>query len=135
MNTSLSKVLQEDLSCQLATVLRRYIRKCGLSDVELAIASDDTPEMITLQKGILALTRKWKNQLYMPATAETQARKRRGAFTVHFDGDGDGEAMEDADNESAILVQDDMLEPEATLGDERTSRKYSIDRYEDYYSI
>lgn len=35
--------------------------------------------------GILALTRQWKNQLYMPTLVETQARKRRGAFTVHFD--------------------------------------------------
>ena len=35
--------------------------------------------------GILALTRQWKNQLYMPSMVETQARRRRGAFTVHFD--------------------------------------------------
>ena len=38
-----------------------------------------------LSVGILALTRQWKNQLYMPVLASTQARRRRGAFTVHFD--------------------------------------------------
>ena len=40
---------------------------------------------LSLIVGILALTRQWKNQLYMPFIVETQARRRRGAFTVHFD--------------------------------------------------
>ena len=51
MNTSLSKVLQEDPSCQLATVLRRYIRKVGVDKIELALASPSIPEIVTLQKG------------------------------------------------------------------------------------
>lgn len=51
MNTSLSKVLQEDPSCQLATILRRYIRISGVYNIELALASPDIPELVTLQKG------------------------------------------------------------------------------------
>mgnify|MGYP001797065074 CR=1 FL=1 len=52
LNTSLSKVLQEDPSCQIATVLRRYIRKVGVNNIELALASPAIPEIITLQKGM-----------------------------------------------------------------------------------
>jgi len=47
-----SKVLQEDPSCQLAAVLRRYIRKVGLEKIELALSSPAIPEIVTLQKGL-----------------------------------------------------------------------------------
>ena len=45
-------MLQEDPSCQIATVLRRYIRKIGVNNIELALASPAIPEIITLQKGV-----------------------------------------------------------------------------------
>ncbi|KAK3599977.1 hypothetical protein CHS0354_012630 [Potamilus streckersoni] len=64
--TTLSRTLQEDASCQLLTVLRKYLHKMGTATVEQAVHSDTIPQLITIQKGILALTRQWKNVLYMP---------------------------------------------------------------------
>ncbi|XP_076446239.1 bridge-like lipid transfer protein family member 1 isoform X6 [Babylonia areolata] len=84
--SSLSKTLQEDPSCQLLTVLRKYLHKEGTSPVEQAVASETVPQIITLQKGILALMRQWKNVLYMPNLAEInfKAKKNVRPYNVTF---------------------------------------------------
>lgn len=73
----LSKTLQEDPSCQLLTVLRKYLHKLGTAPVERAVASETVPQIITLQKGILALMRQWKNVLYMPNLAEINFKTKK----------------------------------------------------------
>ena len=75
--SSLSKTLQEDPSCQLLTVLRKYLHKVGTARVEHAVASETVPQLITLQKGVLALMRQWKNVLYMPNLAEINFKTKK----------------------------------------------------------
>jgi len=68
--TDLSRTLQEDPSCQLLTVLRRYIRSVGIRAVEASLADDTLPQALTVKKGLLVLIRQWKNVLYMPMLAD-----------------------------------------------------------------
>ncbi|XP_021348394.1 uncharacterized protein KIAA1109-like [Mizuhopecten yessoensis] len=75
--TSLSKTFQEDPSCQLLTSLRKYLHKKGTVPVEAAITADTLPQLITIQKGILALTRQWKNVLYMPQLSQLDFKSRK----------------------------------------------------------
>lgn len=48
--------------------------------------ADTLPQLITIQKGILALTRQWKNVLYMPQLSELdfKARKSVNPYRVTF---------------------------------------------------
>ena len=68
--TDLSRTLQEDPSCQLLTVLRRYVRAVGVSVIESSLTEDTVPQSITVKKGLLVLMRQWKNILYMPMLAD-----------------------------------------------------------------
>ena len=115
--TELSRTLQEDASCQLLCVLRRYIHKDGTTSVEIAVNSDTIPQLITIQKGILALTRQWKNILYMPHLSQYsfKARKQR-PYTVSFEVQEtepnfmeDDAASVDIVDENASLIDDDAV--------------------------
>jgi len=68
--TDLSRTLQEDPSCQLLTVLRRYIHSVGVRAVEASLVDDTLPRSLTVKKGLLVLIRQWKNVLYMPMLAD-----------------------------------------------------------------
>jgi len=68
--TDLSRTLQEDPSCQLLTVLRRYIHSVGIRAVEASLMEDTLPQSLTVKKGLLVLIRQWKNVLYMPMLAD-----------------------------------------------------------------
>ena len=84
-NTNFSRTLQEDASCQMLTVLRRYLHMMGTDSVELAVISDTIPQLITIQKGILALTRQWKNVLYMPQLSKINFKtQKHRPYTVTF---------------------------------------------------
>ena len=74
--TPLSKTLQEDPSNQLLTVLRKYLHKHGTDQVERAVSVETVPQLITVQKGILALMRQWKNVLYMPNLGQVNFKVR-----------------------------------------------------------
>lgn len=109
----LSKILQEDPSCQLFSVLRKYVKRSGIEPVEKAVKSDTLPQLITIQKGILALTRQWKTVLYMPHLADMHFKSKKVSkpYTVTFP------VMEAADNfnlEDAEIEHFDIV-------DERTS--------------
>ncbi|XP_035828649.1 transmembrane protein KIAA1109 homolog isoform X2 [Aplysia californica] len=84
--TPLSHTLQEDPSNQLLTVLRKYLHKYGTNPVERAVAAETVPQLITVQKGILALMRQWKNVLYMPNLSEINFKSRRSIrpYNVSF---------------------------------------------------
>lgn len=84
--TALSKTLQEDPSCQLLIVLRRYLKQTNIDTIEENLHPDFTPPVKILQRGIVALSRQWKNILYMPLLVEQNMKLRKNArpFGVSF---------------------------------------------------
>ena len=111
--TNFSRTLQEDASCQLLTVLRRFIHIQGTTCVEQAVSSETIPQLITIQKGILALTRQWKNVLYMPhqfSQYNFKIRKQR-PYTVSFAVSGSNSANfeEDDDDNDSLDFEDDKV--------------------------
>uniref|UniRef100_T1KK05 Bridge-like lipid transfer protein family member 1 C-terminal domain-containing protein n=1 Tax=Tetranychus urticae TaxID=32264 RepID=T1KK05_TETUR len=77
--TPYSKSLQEDPSCQLMNVLRRYLnRHANLVEVEANLKSTLVPPLHVLKRGVIAASRQWKNALYMPLLVEQNIRLTRG---------------------------------------------------------
>lgn len=74
------------------------------------------PQLITIQKGILALTRQWKNLLYMPQTKMSfKDRKSMRPYTVKFAAPENGEDHEisfDMDSNTELL---DTVDERASL--------------------
>lgn len=115
--TNFSRTLQEDASCQLLTVLQRYIHKQGTFLVEQAVSSETIPQLITIQKGILALTRQWKNVLYMPQISQMNFKSRKHRpYTVSFAVPSSENEYEDDAN-----VYDDDGNVSVHLEDEKSS--------------
>ncbi|KAF8784884.1 Transmembrane protein KIAA1109 like protein [Argiope bruennichi] len=73
----LAKTLQEDPSCQLLMVLRRYLKQVNLEAVEENLSPEYIPQIKTLYRGLIALSRQWKNVLYMPFLVEQNIRFRK----------------------------------------------------------
>ncbi|BES96456.1 Fragile site-associated protein C-terminus [Nesidiocoris tenuis] len=73
--TPLSKTLQEDPSCQLCCVLRRYILQTPVN-VEDLLKESDLPHLSTLRQGVIVLSRQWKNVLYTPMLLEHNFKTR-----------------------------------------------------------
>ncbi|BFZ14882.1 hypothetical protein BsWGS_17921 [Bradybaena similaris] len=116
--TPLAKTLQEDPSNQLLTVLRKYLHKYGADPVEKAVSSETVPQLITVQKGILALMRQWKNVLYMPNLSEINFKTQRSIrpYNVSFalpKEDPVDEVIED--NEDIIIDQFDVVDEKMSL--------------------
>ena len=67
------------------TVLRRYLAQVEVGDIEASINSNSIPQFITIQKGLLALTRQWKNVLYLPLLADNNFRSsEKLPYTLTF---------------------------------------------------
>ena len=67
------------------TVLRRYLAQIDLASVEASINSNSIPQFITIQKGLLALTRQWKNVLYLPHFTDNDFRSaEKLPYTLTF---------------------------------------------------
>ncbi|KAF0308259.1 uncharacterized protein FJT64_020491 [Amphibalanus amphitrite] len=64
--TSVAQTLQEDPSCQLCSVLARYIQQTPLAELETELRARFLPDTTTLKQGVLVLSRQWKNVLWMP---------------------------------------------------------------------
>nr|XP_042899305.1 transmembrane protein KIAA1109 isoform X2 [Parasteatoda tepidariorum] len=75
--TPLAKTLQEDPSCQLLMVLRRYLKQVDLVNVEENVVADYIPPIKTVYRGLISLSRQWKNVLYMPFLVEQNIRFRK----------------------------------------------------------
>lgn len=73
----LAKTLQEDPSCQLLIVLQRYLKQIDLESVEENLLNEYVPPSKTLYRGLIALSRQWKNVLYMPFLVEQNIRFRK----------------------------------------------------------
>ncbi|KAH3829887.1 hypothetical protein DPMN_103118, partial [Dreissena polymorpha] len=112
--TNFSRTLQEDASCQMLTVLRKFLHLEGTSAVELAVTSDTIPQLITIQKGILALTRGWKNVLYMPQISKInfKVRKQRPCTVSFAEPDSERlnlENFEDEADDVSLQLDDDKM--------------------------
>ncbi|XP_076117611.1 bridge-like lipid transfer protein family member 1 isoform X3 [Mytilus galloprovincialis] len=116
--TPLARILVEEPSCQLFTVLRKYLYKVGTKPVERAVQADTLPQLITIQKGILALTRQWKNVLYMPQLSEMDFKSQKTVrpYTVKF-----ALPLGDDENSDDDECGDNMSEENFDVVDERVS--------------
>ncbi|RWS10976.1 uncharacterized protein B4U79_15895 [Dinothrombium tinctorium] len=77
--TPFAKALQEDPSCQLMAVLRRYMKKVtSINEIEENLHPQFLPSLRDLKRGIVALSRQWKNALYMPLLVEQNIKLNQG---------------------------------------------------------
>ncbi|ESO10150.1 hypothetical protein HELRODRAFT_168014 [Helobdella robusta] len=78
-----SKFLQDDPSCQLVTVMRKFIHASHVEDIEKCMAEDVIPPNEILKNGIMILIRQWKNVLYLPMFDENTYKAKK-KVTVTF---------------------------------------------------
>ena len=70
-----SQTLQEDPSCQLCNVLRRYLLLPEkLEALENNLSPVYLPKLATLRQAVIVLSRQWKNVLYIPSLLERTVR-------------------------------------------------------------
>lgn len=74
--TPFSKTLQDDPSCQLCTVMQRYVLQKDVRIVEKMVDQSYLPNLNTLKQAIIVLSRQWKNTLYNPLLFEHQYRSK-----------------------------------------------------------
>lgn len=74
--TPLAKTLQEDPSCQLCSVLRKYVLQGDLSSIEASLTENHLPMLSTLRQGVIVLSRQWKNVLYTPLLLDHNYKTR-----------------------------------------------------------
>lgn len=136
--TSLSKTLQDEPSSQLLTVLRKYLHIHGCGSIERAVLSETAPQLITMQKGILALTRQWKNVLYMPYMSDIHFKSKKSVrpYNVTFsipkpessenlctdDGEGTIEQFDVVDEKTSLLQAEGGLVMKSTSNPSLISR-------------
>ncbi|XP_042881836.1 transmembrane protein KIAA1109 homolog isoform X7 [Penaeus japonicus] len=80
----LSQTLQEDPSCQLCTVLRRYVLQSSSRTIESNLTPQHLPKLATLRQGVVVLSRQWKNALYMPLLMEQTFRNKQARPTFNY---------------------------------------------------
>ncbi|XP_069959318.1 bridge-like lipid transfer protein family member 1 isoform X14 [Cherax quadricarinatus] len=80
----LSQTLQEDPSCQLCTVLRRYVLQSSPRTIEGNLLPPHLPKLATLRQGVVVLSRQWKNALYMPLLMEQTFRNKQTRPTYTY---------------------------------------------------
>ena len=68
--TALAKTFKEDPSCQLCSVLLRYVKEKGLKEIEANLDPKIIPPLINIRQGIVVLSRQWKNVIYTPILIE-----------------------------------------------------------------
>lgn len=72
----MSKTLQEDPSCQLCTIMQKYVIKEKVDKIESNLKQQDLPQLSTLRQGVIVLSRQWKNTLYNPMLFEHQYKNK-----------------------------------------------------------
>ena len=84
-----SQTLQEDPSCQLCNVLRRYLLQPDkLQALEANLAPDHLPKLATLRQAIIVLSRQWKTVLYIPSLMERTVRHHQPHVTFKLSQSG-----------------------------------------------
>ncbi len=74
--TALSKTLRDDPSCQLCSILLKFMIRGDIADIEANLDIKGVPPLTTLRQGIVVLSRQWKNALYTPILIEYNLRCR-----------------------------------------------------------
>lgn len=74
--TPLAKTLQEDPSCQLCTVMTKYVLLESASKIDNILKHPDLPPLTFLRQGVIVLSRQWKNMLYNPMLFEHQYKNK-----------------------------------------------------------
>lgn len=84
--TPLSKTLQDDPSCQLSTIMQRYVQKETVRKIENLLKSpgQELPPLTVLRQGVIVLSRQWKNTLYNPMLFEHQYKNKLQPMNVSF---------------------------------------------------
>lgn len=81
----MAKTLQDDPSCQLCVILRRFIDRTQISDIEANVSEPVLPQLSTIRQGVIVLSRQWKNVLYTPLLLEHNLKSKKPKnFTVTF---------------------------------------------------
>uniref|UniRef100_A0A1B0CX21 Bridge-like lipid transfer protein family member 1 C-terminal domain-containing protein n=1 Tax=Lutzomyia longipalpis TaxID=7200 RepID=A0A1B0CX21_LUTLO len=118
--TPLSKTLQEDPSCQLCTIMQKYILQESVEKVEANLKQQDLPQLNVLRQGVIVLSRQWKNTLYNPMLFEHQYKNKliqpvNVAFSMQ-PLDEDCDDVDDMDTETYPMgVINDSEETERTM--------------------
>lgn len=103
--THLSRALQEDPSCQLLAALCRHSVR-GLP-AEDALLPEVAPSLSMLRRGLIALSRQWKNILYMPFLVEQSARLLRSVPRPREPVPGVLPQQDDTGDETVRLLEQD----------------------------
>ncbi|XP_055381705.1 bridge-like lipid transfer protein family member 1 isoform X2 [Condylostylus longicornis] len=127
MYTLLSKTLQEDPSCQLCTIMQKFMLDEGAKNFESNFKQSDIPHLNVLRQGVIVLCRQWKNMLYNPILFEHQYKNKLFrsdvplAFEQIDEENEDGECDGDVENIEPIIPVEILEETENTLllGNER----------------
>ncbi|KAK6639579.1 hypothetical protein RUM43_007852 [Polyplax serrata] len=131
--TPLAKALQEDPSCQLCSVLRKYVLQTDLATIEANLTENHLPMLSTLRQGVIVLSRQWKNVLYTPLLLDHNYKTRHvKPLNVTFamsESDDDVNVMTDGENsnedneitdECAVLINN---EAGSIMNDLRAQKK------------
>ena len=113
--TALAKTLKEDPSCQLCSVLLRYVSRSGVGEVEANLDRKVVPPLTTLRQGIVVLSRQWKNVLYTPILIEYNLKTRgmKNLFQHDMRIEEEGETEETSEEEEGFSDTD--MDDEALL--------------------
>lgn len=113
--TPMAKTLQEDPSCQLCIVLRRYIATTEMEKIEGNVKEPRLPQLSTLRQGVIVLSRQWKNVLYTPLLLEHNLKSKKSKnFTVTFHLPQSEEESPGSDGEMSV---EETTDERATLLD------------------
>ena len=112
--TSLSKTLRDDPSCQLCTILVKYMLKSDMNELESNLNDKSVPPLTILRQGIVVLSRQWKNAIYTPILIEYNLRSKglKNLYNTNLDPIVEGtdeEQSSDEDEDPDDLEEDDAL--------------------------
>ena len=113
--TALAKTLKEDPSCQLCSVLLRYVSKCGVEEMAANLDRKVVPPLSTLRQGIVVLSRQWKNVLYTPILIEYNLKTRGMKNLFQHDMRIEEEGDMDETSEEDEAFSDTDIDDEAML--------------------
>ncbi|XP_031358006.1 transmembrane protein KIAA1109 isoform X3 [Photinus pyralis] len=122
----LATTLQEDPSCQLCTILQKYILQSDVASIETNLREAELPQLSTLRQGVIVLSRQWKNILHTPLLVEPNQKLRIKPLNVTIavpkvdeemgltDGEASGNEEPDITDEHAMLLHSGIiLKPQA----------------------
>ncbi len=113
--TALSKTLRDDPSCQLCSILLKFMIRGDISDIEANLDIKGVPPLTTLRQGIVVLSRQWKNALYTPILIEYNLRCRnlKSIYSTQMNLEPvteEGTDVNEAEDEQGVEEEDEEYE-------------------------